>query len=128
MVQLLHSIKAHNDKVWSVSVHPTLPIIATASTDKSTKLYKLSARQKFPLVAKLEDTHKRSIRSVAFKPPLGGADTPKLDFLDLPALAAGSLIPQLVYGVLMNPTLNMTLKKLLLIKRKFLLVLIMNGI
>ena len=75
MVQLLHSIKAHNDKVWSVSVHPTLPIIATASTDKSTKLYKLSARQKFPLVAKLEDTHKRSIRSVAFKPPLGGADT-----------------------------------------------------
>lgn len=90
MVQLLHSIKAHNDKVWSVSVHPTLPIIATASTDKSTKLYKLSARQKFPLVAKLEDTHKRSIRSVAFKPPLGGADTPKLDFLDLPALAAGS--------------------------------------
>ncbi|CAX41634.1 cytosolic iron-sulfur protein assembly protein, putative [Candida dubliniensis CD36] len=90
MVELLHSIKAHNDKAWSVSVHPTLPIIATASTDKSTKLYKLSTKQKFPLVAELEDTHKRSIRSVAFKPPLGGVDAPKLDFLDLPALAAGS--------------------------------------
>ncbi|KAK6457038.1 putative cytosolic iron-sulfur protein assembly protein 1 [Scheffersomyces xylosifermentans] len=87
MVQLIKSIKAHSDKAWSVSAHKTLPLLATASTDKTSKIYKLSALQNFPQVSELEDTHKRSIRSVAFKPPLPGAES---NFLDLPALAAGS--------------------------------------
>ncbi|KAI3403268.2 CIA1 [Candida oxycetoniae] len=89
MVHLLHSVKAHSDKVWSVSAHPTLPLLATASTDKSVKIYKLSLTQKFPHIADLEDTHRRSVRSVSFKPPMGGVDY-KSNVLDLPALAAGS--------------------------------------
>lgn len=90
MVELVKSIKAHTDKAWSVSSHPTLPLLATASTDKTSQIYNLSTRKNFPLLAKLEDTHKRSIRSVAFKPPLGGTLNPVTDFLDLPALASGS--------------------------------------
>ncbi|KAI5956492.1 CIA1 [Candida jiufengensis] len=89
MVRLLHSIKAHDDKVWSVASHPTLPLLATASTDKSSKIYRLSIKSKFPQIANLEDTHRRSIRTVSFKPPIGGVDY-KSNILDLPALATGS--------------------------------------
>ncbi|CCG24120.1 Cia1 protein [Candida orthopsilosis Co 90-125] len=89
MLQLIQSIQAHTDKVWSVSAHPTLPLLATASTDKSTKVYKLSTVPKFPQIANLEDTHRRSVRSVSFKPPMGGVDY-KSNVLDLPALASGS--------------------------------------
>lgn len=90
MVQLIKSIKAHKDKAWSVNSHSTLPLLATASTDKTSNIYNLSKTKNFPLVSKLEDSHKRSIRTVSFKPPLGGADTPDTEFIDLPALAAGS--------------------------------------
>ncbi|KAK6872525.1 putative cytosolic iron-sulfur protein assembly protein 1 [Candida tropicalis] len=99
-IELIKSIKAHNDKAWSVSSHPTIPILATASTDQSTKLYKLSSKQDFPLIAKLDDAHKRSIRSVSFKPPLGGIDNPPDNILDLPALAAGSFDSNIsIWGV-----------------------------
>lgn len=90
MVDLVKSISAHGDKVWSVSAHPTLPLLVTASTDKTSNVYKLSSKHDFPLISKLEDTHKRSIRTVSFKPPLGGVENPESDYLDLPALAAGS--------------------------------------
>lgn len=90
MIELIKSIKAHNDKVWSVSAHPTLPLLVTASTDKTSKIYKLSSKYQFPLISQLEDTHKRSIRTVAFKPPLGGVENPVSGYLDLPALASGS--------------------------------------
>lgn len=80
---LLHSIEAHTDKVWSVSAHKTIPLLATASTDLTSKIYRLAPN--FPLISTLEGTHKRSVRSVAFKPPFGAED-----FLDLPALASGS--------------------------------------
>lgn len=87
MVSLIKSIKAHSDKAWSVSAHKTVPLLATASTDKTSKIYKLSVKQNFPQVAQLEDTHKRSVRAVSFKPPLPGVES---NFLDLPALALGS--------------------------------------
>lgn len=90
MVELLKSIRAHKDKAWCAKSHPTLPLLATASTDKTSNIYNLSSKKNFPLLAKLEDTHKRSVRSVDFKPPLGGVEAPVNDFLDLPALAAGS--------------------------------------
>lgn len=90
MVQLVKSLKAHKDKAWCVTSHATLPLLATASTDKTSNIYTLSKKKNFPLVSKLEESHKRSIRTVAFKPPLGGAETPDTEFIDLPALASGS--------------------------------------
>ncbi|EDK45724.1 conserved hypothetical protein [Lodderomyces elongisporus NRRL YB-4239] len=113
-MKLLHSIKAHDDKVWSLSSHPTLPLLATASTDKCSNIYRLSCsnassssssssppsppsppsssspRRNFPQIAHLEDTHRRSVRSVSFKPPMGGIDHQDSNILDLPALASGS--------------------------------------
>lgn len=87
MVTLLKSIPAHSDKAWSVHSHHTLPLLATASSDKTSKIYKLSREQNFPLIASLEDTHKRSVRTVNFKPPLASNES---EFVDLPALACGS--------------------------------------
>lgn len=52
------------------------------------------------MIAKLDDAHKRSIRSVSFKPPLGGIDNPPDNILDLPALAAGSFDSNIsIWGV-----------------------------
>lgn len=87
MVVLLKSIKAHPDKAWDLSSHNKLPLLASASSDKTSKIYKLSEEQNFPLIATLDDTHKRSVRSVAFKPHLVTSEN---DFIDLPALACGS--------------------------------------
>lgn len=87
MVELIKSIAAHTDKAWSVSAHQTLPLLATASTDKTSKIYKLSREQNFPLVGSLEETHKRSVRSACFKPQLLSTDS---GFIDLPAVALGS--------------------------------------
>lgn len=90
-MHLLKSIKAHSDKAWSVSSHPTVPLLATASTDRTSKIYRLS--EGFPLLATLEDTHKRLVRLVAFKPPLEGVD-------DLPVVASGSFDSTIsVWGV-----------------------------
>ncbi|SGZ50705.1 CIC11C00000004768 [Sungouiella intermedia] len=87
MVKLLKSIPAHSDKAWSVSSHQTLPLLATASSDKTSKIFKLSREQNFPLIGNLEETHKRSVRTVSFKPPLSSSES---EFVDLPALACGS--------------------------------------
>lgn len=87
MVTLIKSLPAHTDKAWSVSSHRSLPLLASASTDKTSKIYKLSRHNDFPLVACLEDTHKRSVRAVSFKPAMASTDS---DFVDLPALACGS--------------------------------------
>ncbi|CAN3375578.1 hypothetical protein DIURU_005688 [Diutina rugosa] len=87
-MELVHSIDAHHKKCWSVSAHPTLPLIATASGDKSAKVFKVGG--KYPELGHLEETHKRSVRTVAFKPPVGGVDEPAQDFFDLPAVAVGS--------------------------------------
>lgn len=86
-MKLLKSIPAHTDKAWSVSSHQTLPLLATASSDKTSKIFKLSKEQNFPLIGTLEDTHKRSVRAVSFKPPLSSSES---EFIDLPALASGS--------------------------------------
>ncbi|ONH69068.1 putative cytosolic iron-sulfur protein assembly protein 1 [Cyberlindnera fabianii] len=72
----LKKIPAHSDKVWSISTHPRLPLLASVSTDKTCKIFSLDS---YARLAELDDTHKRSIRSVAWK-PTG----------NLPSLACGS--------------------------------------
>ncbi|ODV62264.1 iron-sulfur cluster assembly protein CIA1, partial [Ascoidea rubescens DSM 1968] len=75
-IKLLHTLRGHKEKVWSVSVHKELPLLASVSSDKTIRIYNLV---NYSLVTSLDLTHKRSIRSVAWKPT--GV---------FPSLAAGS--------------------------------------
>lgn len=76
-MQLVQALKPHKDKVWDVSVHPTLPLLASASSDKKCHVYSLESMK---LMGVLEDdAHKKTIRSVSWKPNC-----------QVPALAAGS--------------------------------------
>lgn len=77
MVEKVGVLDGHSDRVWAVAVHPRLPLIATASADKTSRIYSLkpSGGQQFPFIQALEDSHKRSIRTVAWKPT---GDTPSL--------------------------------------------------
>jgi WD40 repeat protein len=50
---------------WQSIPHPTLPLIATPSSDKKVRVYSL---QDFGLHSTLEKGHKRSIRCVSWKP------------------------------------------------------------
>jgi WD40 repeat protein len=52
---------------WQSIPHPTLPLIATPSSDKKVRIYSL---QDFGLHSTLEKGHKRSIRCVSWKPNL----------------------------------------------------------
>jgi len=54
-------------RAWLSVPHPTLPLVATASSDKSVRIYSL---QNFQLHSTLDGGHKRSIRTVAWKPNL----------------------------------------------------------
>lgn len=89
-MRLLHGIKAHGDKVWSVSAHETLPLIASGSTDRTSAVFRVSPGEKFPKIATLDDTHTRSIRSVQFKPPMSAALVAEHRLLDPPTLVMGS--------------------------------------
>lgn len=54
-------------RAWVSVPHPTLPLLATPSSDRNVLIYSL---QSFYLHSKLENGHKRSIRTVAWKPNL----------------------------------------------------------
>lgn len=64
-ITLLHTLGGHSDRVWNVSLHPSLPLIATASADKTVRLY---SSKSFLQIGLIEGNHKRSIRSCAWKP------------------------------------------------------------
>jgi WD40 repeat protein len=81
-LQLAAEIKAHEEPVWSISVHSTLPLLATCSSDKTSKLYDISNLNNVKEVTILdEQTHTKTIRSISFKPS---------NSKDYPTLALGS--------------------------------------
>ncbi|KAI5784671.1 WD40-repeat-containing domain protein [Geopyxis carbonaria] len=63
------SIQLHSERVWQVAIHPSQPLLATASSDRSARL--LSLRTLAPL-SSIDGGHKRSVRSVAWKPNTTG--------------------------------------------------------
>lgn len=52
-------------RAWLSAPHPTLPLIATCSSDRCVRIYSLKT---FNLHSTIEGGHKRSIRSCAWKP------------------------------------------------------------
>jgi WD40 repeat protein len=57
-----------NTRTWLSSPHPHSPILATACSDRSARIYSLTS---FTLLSTITGGHKRSIRSVAWKPDSG---------------------------------------------------------
>jgi WD40 repeat protein len=68
-IQKLASIPAHTDRIWQCAPHPTLPLLATASGDKSSRIISLLT---YNTLSTIDGGHKRSIRSVAWKPNTRG--------------------------------------------------------
>ncbi|SCV06140.1 LANO_0H22980g1_1 [Lachancea nothofagi CBS 11611] len=65
-IELLKSLRLHKDKLWSLDCSKGL--MATASSDRKIKLVNLQNLD-FKLVEELDDsTHKKSVRSVSFRP------------------------------------------------------------
>jgi cytosolic iron-sulfur protein assembly protein CIAO1 len=54
-----------NSRTWLTTPHPHLPIVATACSDKTVRIYSL---QNFQQQSTISGGHKRSIRSCAWKP------------------------------------------------------------
>ena len=54
-----------NSRTWMSAPHPSLPIVATACSDKTVRVYSL---QNFEQQSTISGGHKRSIRSCAWKP------------------------------------------------------------
>ncbi|RPA82538.1 WD40 repeat-like protein [Ascobolus immersus RN42] len=61
----LTSLPPLPDRIWQATVHPTLPILALACADKAVHLFSLTT---FAPLSTIDGGHKRSVRSVAFKP------------------------------------------------------------
>lgn len=52
-------------RTWQTAPHPTLPIVATACADRTVRVYSLTS---FTLLHTISGGHKRSIRTVSWKP------------------------------------------------------------
>ncbi|KAF3922787.1 Xenin [Arthrobotrys entomopaga] len=68
-LKLIGSFPPQPDRVWCAAPHPRLPLVATASTDRTVRIYSL---RDFSLASTIEGGHKRSIRSLAWKPNTKG--------------------------------------------------------
>ncbi|KAK6521951.1 Cytosolic iron-sulfur protein assembly protein [Arthrobotrys megalospora] len=68
-LKLVGSFPVQPDRVWCAAPHPHLPLVATASTDRAVRIYSL---RDFSLVSTIEGGHKRSIRSISWKPNTKG--------------------------------------------------------
>ncbi|KAJ5951427.1 uncharacterized protein N7479_009840 [Penicillium vulpinum] len=57
------------ERTWLTAPHPTLPIVATCSSDKTIRVYSLT---NFTLLSTITGGHKRSVRTAAWKPHMAG--------------------------------------------------------
>ncbi|KAJ5799156.1 uncharacterized protein N7518_001224 [Penicillium psychrosexuale] len=57
------------ERIWLTAPHPTLPIVATCSSDKTIRVYSLT---NFTLLSTITGGHKRSVRTAAWKPHMSG--------------------------------------------------------
>ncbi|KAJ5909025.1 hypothetical protein N7495_001707 [Penicillium taxi] len=57
------------ERTWLTAPHPTLPIVATCSSDKTVRIYSLT---NFKLLSTITGGHKRSVRTCAWKPHVKG--------------------------------------------------------
>ncbi|KAE8147261.1 putative cytosolic iron-sulfur protein assembly protein 1 [Aspergillus avenaceus] len=57
------------ERTWLTAPHPTLPLVATCSSDKTVRVYSLT---KFELLSTISGGHKRSVRTCAWKPYVQG--------------------------------------------------------
>ena len=57
------------ERTWLIALHPTLPIVATCSSDKTVRVYSLT---NFKLLSTISGGHKRSVRTCAWKPHIEG--------------------------------------------------------
>lgn len=64
-ITLVKSLNGHTSKVWCLDIHNNLPLLATGSEDKTSIVYDLNS---YEVVSRFSDTHKKSIRSVSWKP------------------------------------------------------------
>jgi len=60
---------AAQSRAWQTAVHPHLPIVATASSEKTVNVYSLTS---FNLLSTISGGHKRSVRTCAWKPGTKG--------------------------------------------------------
>ncbi|KAF2848040.1 WD40 repeat-like protein [Plenodomus tracheiphilus IPT5] len=58
-----------SSRTWQSAPHPSLPIVATACSDRSVRVYSLTS---MALVHSITGGHKRSVRSVSWKPGTKG--------------------------------------------------------
>ncbi|KAF2635995.1 WD40 repeat-like protein [Massarina eburnea CBS 473.64] len=58
-----------NSRTWQTAPHPSQPIVATACSDRTVRVYSLTS---FTLLHSITGGHKRSVRSVGWKPGVRG--------------------------------------------------------
>lgn len=64
-IKHIQTLSGHTDRIWNLSLHPTLPLLASSSSDKTVKIW---STQNGHCIATLEGGHQRSIRFVAWRP------------------------------------------------------------
>ena len=61
----LTKIPSHVDRCWDLTLHPSLPLLASSSSDQTVNIYNTETHT---LVATLKGQHTRSIRASHWKP------------------------------------------------------------
>lgn len=70
-IEEVASLTGHTSAAWGVAFHPTSPLLASCSGDKSIRLYSFTRALKgstFQQICTLPSAHSRTIRQIAFSP------------------------------------------------------------